>query len=115
MSAGRRHGNHRSFHAATMAVATISALLAVASPASAKNAYISAPDARYYARDAVRGVHPDAFKVKASCSRKSRSLFKCDVSWVRSHLPRRYAKVRVRGLERNGESFVQTAFTVTHG
>ena len=100
---------------AIAAVATAAIVLFSAAPATAKNAYISAKDARYYARDAVRNAHPDAFKVRASCDRQSRSLFICDVSWVRSHVPRRYATARVRGLERNGERLVRTALIVTHG
>lgn len=93
----------------------VAGLLSMAAPAMAKNAYISASTARYYARDAVRDVHPDAFHVKANCDRRSRSLFTCEVSWVRSHVARRYATARVRGLEREGESLVRTALIVTHG
>lgn len=90
-------------------------LLSMAPPTMAKNAYISASTARYYARDAVRDVHPDAFHIKANCDRRSRSLFTCEVSWVRSHVPRRYATARVRGREWDGESLVRTVLIETHG
>jgi hypothetical protein len=101
----------------TIVALTLASVLAFggAAPASAKNAYISAKDARYYARDAVRNARPSAFKIRASCDRKSRSLFVCDVSWVRPFVPRRSAVVRVRGLERDGQGAVRTVLIVTHG
>lgn len=105
----------------TVGTTIVAAVLAVAlaasgaAPAAAKNAYISTKDARYYARDAVRNAHPDAFKIRANCDRRSRSLLICDVSWVRPFVSRRSGVVRVRGLERNGEALVRTALIVTHG
>lgn len=101
---------------ATIVTVTLAAVLAAGvAPASAKNAFISAKDARFYARDAVRNAHPDAFKIRASCDRRSRSLLICDVSWVRPFASRRSGVVRVRGLKRNGEALVRTALIVTHG
>lgn len=101
---------------ATIVAATLAAVLSTGvAPAAAKNSFISAKDARYYARDAVRNAHPDAFKIRASCDRQSRSLLICDVSWVRPFVSRRSGVVRVRGLERNGEALVRTALIVTHG
>ena len=101
---------------AIVAITLASVLASVSvAPASARNAYISAKDARYYARDAVRNARPKAFKIRASCDRESRSLFICDVSWVRPFVPRRSAVVRVRGLERDGQGAVRTVLIVTHG
>ena len=71
-----------------------------ASPAQAE--YLSAPDARYYARDAVRTSIPNAIRVTANCgARRSSSFFVCSVSWRKPYKPKRYGTVRVRAIEGN--------------
>lgn len=70
----------------------------IATPAKAE--YLSAHDARYYARDAVRTAIPNAIRVRASCgARISSSLFSCRVKWRKPYGPLRTGRVRVRALD----------------
>lgn len=79
---------------------TVLALALVAGAGPAQAEYLSAPDARYYARDAVRTSIPNAIRVTANCgARVSSSFFKCSVSWRKPFKPKRYGTVRVRAID----------------